>query len=334
MSDWNHEKALVRGQTGIDFNLAIGEPRVVRDELTGLWIPEMNVAKCDYPAMDAEKSLLGVIQGFNLQHRSDCFIVPTMGAKHALHAALYALTQDRPLLPLVSYKRPYWVSYPTIAKYAMLDSAEGNTDEDSIEILAIPNNPDGECSATPRQENCVARIWDAAYASPIYGWNGRIPAEVDISVWSGGKLTGLPGLRVGWLATRDENLAAYARQYVEQTTSGVPQYTQELTASAFKHINVEQRVCRIQKTLSDNSRIIGKFLSKHFNAAFRVSKPGMFYWGRVPEYERLDKALKEAKVAVLSGEACGMKTKGWYRWSLGQPVHYTRAAIKQLEKNL
>lgn len=343
---WGHEQALVRGNTSIQWNLAIGEPTIIRKELKSMGVDVPDLQTLDYPSMDLVPELESAIRAYFGNKVGKRIIVPAIGAKQALHAALYAMTRG-PLKKKVTAPVPYWVSYPTIARYADCDwvnhHAYNYWNPELIEIIASPNNPDGwiwndPVGVDPRRE--TLRIWDAAYASPLYGFpKEEFPPYNDISVWSGGKLTGLPGLRVGWLATHNQEFADAAKQYIEQTTSGVSQVGQRLTAQAIRYIygHSDGLVDRVRRQMQENQDIILGTIGKFLQIKPDKLAPGMFLWVNVPDFmnmSRLDRALEASKIAVLRGSACGKTETGWYRWSLGQPAEYTRAAMEELEKNL
>jgi aspartate/methionine/tyrosine aminotransferase len=213
--------------------------------------------------------------------------------------------------------------------------------EDEIYIHASPNNPDGLIRGGPFVEGKVPNgcsvVWDAAYAHRLYGWrHSHFPGYHDISVWSGGKLTGNTGARVGWLSTDDEFLADRARQYVEQTTSGVSVDAQVAVTVDLEKLAYEPSIAdEFRESVSVNRLIItNALLQVDDDLTDHTDEGGMFMWVYSPQSFKLNKALKTAKIAVLRGEACGMKAPGWYRWSLGQSNEFTRNAMNALTKGL
>jgi len=324
---WNHEKALARGVGDFSYNLAIGDPHVVRETLVGhdfdYRLLDFFVFQGEYPQIKTIPTLEAIIRKKNLF--SGKYIVPTIGAKHALHAALFALTSTETLKCDIYAPAPYWVSYPTMAKFADREFVTTLTTNNCIQICCNPNNPDGKLHQ-PKTSGPV--IWDAAYQSRIYG---AISTRVkcDISVWSGGKLTGMPGLRVGWASTDDKDLFNAMCQYVEQTTSGVSPLMQNLTGQILE-ATTNDRI----KTIRDLFRKNQEAICGALGIPNKPISPGMFFWHKFEDYERLEQALEKAKIAVLRGEACGMTEPGWFRWSLGQNTHITQEAMKQLEIEL
>ena len=332
---WEHEKALVRDVTNIKYNLAIGDPKIIRIQLP---FPRMSIPQeltGGYPSLDATVKLREIIEQFGLT--TGTYIVPTVGAKQALHAALAALPSQHIHTPA-----PYWVSYPTMALYA--DNAALNqtgAEKVATHIVASPNNPDGRHQSAPESYRYL--IWDAAYASQLYGssQHQEIGKKCDVSVWSGGKLTGNVSARVGWLTTNNKQIADLAQRYVEQTTSGVSPFLQNTIANQIEALYGDGYILeRIRKSMKLNYEIITS-LPLEFRTATEMFKEygewaprGMFLWMHTPDHIRLDAALEASKIAVLKGEACGMTEPGWYRWSLGLPVFETQEAINALKKEL
>lgn len=336
---WTHEKSLTRDNKNINWNLCIGDPVIIRNQLKSMAFEAPSLSKLDYPSLEVLPELESAIRAFVGKHTGE-FIVPTIGAKHALHAAVYALTRSG-LKKKVTAPVPFWVSYPTIARYADCDWTEhiplNYWDSELIEIIASPNNPDGwiwtDAEVVPYRK--TLRIWDAAYASPLYGFNAETVPLHDISVWSGGKLTGLPGLRVGWMTTSNETYANDARQFVEQTTSGVSQLTQLHAAQALRYLGHNISIVeKVREQIQENQDLILGTLGELAEPMDSKINPGMFLWMKSRNPEVLDKALASAKISVLRGEACGKTDSGWYRWALGQPVEFTRAAMEDLRKHL
>lgn len=155
---WEHEKALVRDGGNFRWNLAIGDPVIVRNTIKDVFVLPY---RDGYPTMKMEKPLEQVAR--NVLDITSDFLIPTVGAKQALHAALFALSQG-PVKPKVALKTPYWVSYPSMANMAGLEICDTQTkSDDDINIVCVPSNPNGDV----RYNHYVyPEIWDAAYASP------------------------------------------------------------------------------------------------------------------------------------------------------------------------
>src|SRR5713101_710718 len=211
---------MVRGNGDVKYDLAAGEPVAVKFSFTDQ-APSWTDLATRYPPYRGHKELLEQLKYI----APGKHVVVTNGCKQALCAAVYALKKNlfNRNQWLYHHQEYYWPSYQTIAGLSGLQF-KANFDaimhpaQDSIDVITWPNNPDG-LRQRPDSEHSYD-IWDAAYASPIYGYPGKRPRH-KISTWSAAKLFGVPGLRIGWASTDREDLAESMAQYVEKTTSGV-----------------------------------------------------------------------------------------------------------------
>lgn len=311
-------------------NLAIGEPVFLRDEL---WGPCAETPKflCStrYPSMGGHPTLL---ESLREEHRGK-HVVVTCGAKQGLLAAFYAFKKRG--MSTVQHTAPYWPSYPTLAQLSgMAFSDMPYMIEKPVWCLTSPNNPDGSMHAAFERPD----VWDAAYAHPVYGQSpddGHPDAKV--SVWSAAKLYALSGTRVGWCVTDDEDLADDMAYYVEITTSGVSTLAQREVAWARDTIEhyypSPYREARL--TLLRNGELFRRHLGDLCLSVNGVpeSGKGMFAWFAVDEHERFEKALKRAKVRVVTGDACGARQPGWYRMSMGLDNDTTEKALSSIRKH-
>lgn len=326
------DMALVRDNVPGGFNLAVGEPYFLQS-VYGKFYPRMVYGKMTYPLISGEPDLLNLVKArFSGQH-----VVITNGAKQALLAALYALKKSDGLSHVL-HQAPYWPTYPTLADLSgMRFSAVSN--QPALEargvfarIMTAPNNPDGSMEFYGHEWD----IWDAAYASPIYGWDGVVPWH-RISVWSAAKLFGPSGYRIGWLATGDAKLAQLASEYVEKTTSGVSLPSQRLmygllfNLNTLSHEDRREYESQAHLMLQETSRIFMR-LSHHFHEVkgFPATKRGMFAWVRAQDSLAFARRLHNANVKVVSGLFCG-GDEDWFRISLGVLPETMEAAVNAIQ---
>lgn len=330
------------------YNLAVGEPFFLRKEVEELLYPrDVNMVKSlnlAYPRFKGDPRLLERLKWmYPGKH-----VVVTNGAKQALLAACYALIRERAeqrkdqgnwalfhTPRRLFHRAPYWVTYPTIAELSRLTFKTDYRPEDDWMLFATtsPNNPDGSIEKDGRCWD----IWDAAYASGVYGWDNIVPHH-KISVWSASKMYGLSGLRVGWLVTGDAKLADLAAQYVEKTTSGVAVPCQELMALVLEN----ESMCpadlswlgeQARRRLFQNSALLLQgtegLIEKY--EGFPMNGRGMFAWCKAYDPAHFEAVLAKAQVKVVDGIHCGGE-KGWYRISLGQTVDVMADAIQAVYK--
>jgi aspartate/methionine/tyrosine aminotransferase len=333
----SHDLLMLRGDVAGGYNLAVGEPVFLQQAMGDLSKYHLTPPDMRYPPFAGTPSLLAVLHRFH-DGRYTHFIV-TVGAKQALVAAMYALSQEMQTNRVYT-RAPYWPSYPTLVKSLGLEhrTTKSRPVAKDIVVNTAPNNPDGSCYTG----SCD--IWDAAYAHPVYGFMEEheilLPTP-RIAVYSAAKLLGLSGLRIGWLATNDANLARLAGEYVEKATSGVStldQYALEGILAAANTGALWPKYQKARATLIKNAGTYWEALGPHLasDRGAWSNTMGMFAWFTPKEPLLFGEALALSKVKLIPGPACG-GLPDYYRMSLGHdPVHTQEAlsALKyQLEEN-
>jgi aspartate/methionine/tyrosine aminotransferase len=320
---------LVRDSVPGGFNLAVGEPFFLQ-KVYGKLYPRMVYGNQTYPLINGEPDLLNLLKGrFSGQH-----VVVTNGAKQAILACAHAL-RIKHGKSFMTHEAPYWPTYPTMADMSKLGFEEGYYEGvKALRVITSPNNPDGSLCDKPLMEY---DIWDAAYASPIYGWNNIVPWH-KMSVWSAAKLFGPSGYRIGWLATGDPILAQLASEYVEKTTSGVSLPSQRLfqgllfNLSTLSHEERQGYEAEARAMLMETSKIFMR-LSPFFLEVkgFPAIGQGMFAWVRARDPEDFMKLMAKASVKIVNGMYCGGNSD-WFRISLGVLPETMQGAIEAIEE--
>jgi len=354
----SNDLLMLRGETSGYYNLAVGEPVFLQE--TAFWCAPKSVMTAEprYPPFGGDPRLIDLIRHHIKQAKKH--VVVTMGAKQALLAAFHGY-KERGFQPKsdIVLDNTYWPSYPTLARLSGMRSTTMSIASSFIErtpqernhtkeygyskymrVITSPNNPDGSES----MENCD--VWDAAYYHWLYG--AKVVPQHTVSIWSAAKLLGLSGIRVGFLTTDDDDIAQYAREYVEKTTSGVPNDSQKrladvLDAMATSPDRVAEDYAKARNVLLDNGKIFGETLSSFCSEIRGVPTDGrgMFSWFK-SDAATMDRALSDSKVKVIPGNACGAlwpyeigaNGMAWYRMSMGNNNKYTRDACEALAASL
>lgn len=306
-----HDWQMLKTQEEGVVNLALGEPGLLQEKLLarlGTVVTGIDWA-FEYPQMSGNQDLLDELK---LLHPGK-HVVVTVGAKQGLLASLWAYNDWIGPFENLRTMKPYWPSYPTIAKLSGMGfSAENPIDGDCLTVNTFPNNPDGVMSPYH------ALIWDAAYAHRIYGFNGPPPPH-GIAVYSAAKLFGLAGSRVGWIVTEERELADRVSKYVELTTSGVANFSQSVVANLLKvHRTSPQTIDLLYDSVLADARLNAMAFWQRIAPLCLATggSPnglGMFAFFKVKQPKIFEKALERARVRLVTGEACGMKSRGWYR---------------------
>jgi aspartate/methionine/tyrosine aminotransferase len=326
----SNDLLMLRGDPKDGFNLAVGEPAFLQWYTGFAGYRQLMAIDTRYPPYGGDALLIERIRATNPNVKKH--VIVTVGAKHALSAAFYAFHERRtwPVRTAI-LPRPYWPSYPTLLKLAgySVVSPENSLPSD-LTIVTSPNNPDGAETIGDFD------VWDAAYFHrTLYGATAVPNAKV--SVWSMAKLYGLSGVRLGYATTDDDELAELMRKYVEITTSGVANDSQQRVAQLLELspevVAADHAQARVQ--LLKNGQIFNQYLGSYYVEArgVPVDGRGMFAWVRFPDADRVKRALAASKVTAIPGTACGA-SDAWWRFSMGHKPSYTEAACDALERAL
>lgn len=302
------------------WDLAIGEPAL-------FWqIPSspgmVGVGAPWYPSMSGNPGLVDQLREMYPGHE----VVVANGAKQALLAAFYAF-ETRESKSEVYHDAPYWPSFPTLARLSSMGfnrKVEWGRDRLGLVVKTSPNNPDGA------EHLGACDVWDAVYAHDVYGWSGRAP-EYRVLVAGAAKYVGRPGARVGWLATREAELAQAAREYVEFTTSGVCDMAQAYVAGLLAQMRRDRSwEVAVKDGIARNGDLFFEHLGKECEAV--EGSPGggagMFAFFAPVDARRFAAALVASQVRLVDGAACGRP--GWYRMNMCHQNQYTERALKAL----
>lgn len=331
------DKQIVRGHGDGRINLAVGEPFFLHPHMRALvqeYDEDLDYLPT-YPQYIGQPELLEVLR----RRHPGYEVVVCTGAKQAILAGLYALRRRYGFSEL-AHRVPHWPSYPTMASLSAMKFTHTIFDlghKPTCLALSSPNNPDS-WTAGP---DTSCHLWDAAYAHPVYGWSEQNTPQHEVSVWSAAKLLGLSGLRVGWLLTKDSQMAGDAADYVEKTTSGVNVDAQLRVASTLAYIEGHEKLAldsyrRARLDLIQNGNAFLKHLEAHCRhiEGLPINHCGMFAWFYAFDPEKFATAVKNAGVALVEGRACGAQEPGWYRMSLGHHFDVLNDGLQKLVKAL
>jgi aspartate/methionine/tyrosine aminotransferase len=174
-----------------------------------------------YPAHQGIAELVEAVHKFlKINFGEYKHVLITNGATHALSASLNAYRNADFRIVECLTQPLYYRFYPqTISDAGLIHKAEDIICESdltkSVYVIASPSNPTGELSFNSIEKNT---IFDCVYSSKTYCKTGySIPAH-EVLVGGINKLSGLTGVRIGWLATNSKVLYDLAYKSLEGST--------------------------------------------------------------------------------------------------------------------
>jgi aspartate/methionine/tyrosine aminotransferase len=263
-------------------------------------------------------------------------ILITGGATHALNA--YAIATKNRFTQHLCTNSLYFSRYPGIATntgliHRPIDSFYSESMFD-IRIVDSPSNPLGQMS-TLQSTISEKVVWDAAYYSPTYCGRGprnnlrchpAIPAH-EAMVGSLSKLTGLNGLRIGWLATNKDTIYDKALEYVTSNLCGVSYPSQFSATQILKRVNMPEFYLDSKDLLDSNKEELSKLDYLFGNQV--IPDIGMFCLLEVDD--KLKKLFEKASLKVMPGTSMG-DTRDSVRFNLANSVQSTKDMVKDVLK--
>ncbi len=298
---------------------------------------------CGYPPHEGDEELLVRVRALihSLTGKWYKHVIITNGATHAINAYIYAVKLEDETEALVTSKL-YFSFYRGIARINglrhepsdLVRSAEALSEAlHSIGIVDSPSNPLGHL--TPWYYNGDYTLWDAAYYSPTYCGviqndklvNPPIQPHHNAMAGSLNKLTGLNGLRVGWLATDDDNVYYSAASYVTNTLCGVSYPSQWIAKEILHKVDLDA-FYKESKALLDSNRTEMQRLDRLFGGQ-AIPPNGMFALYEVDD--KLAKLLEKAEVLTMPGQSLG-DSRNSVRFNLANDSAATKLMVDAVLK--
>lgn len=255
-----------------------------------------------YPAHTGLPELIEKVKDFLLPDYGKYeYILITHGATHALSAALNAYKNADFRIDTASTNNLYYRFYPQTIKDAGLEHEIESffTSNNIVRIIDSPSNPRGTISL-----NCISdnTIFDSVYASRTYCQN-KIPNMPAHEVMVGGinKLSGLTGIRLGWLATNSKTLYDLAYRYLEGNVCGVSVPSQIIAIDMLGNADWDSFYCQSSSLLDLNREALSKISYLFGNQ--KIPENGMFAFYEVDQ--KLLDLFSKSNVSFTPGNLMG-----------------------------
>lgn len=284
------------------------------------------------PAMiEATRDIVERQTGIRYQH-----IVLTHGATGALHVALNALRKQVGYESVVTAPAPFFRMYPSIIKSCGFEHEQeadfSKVFWNAVVLVDSPCNPTGNLwtgdLGMTRKDNKMV-VWDSVYHTGSYLTKIHYPPPNHVlNVGSYSKMTGINGIRIGWVATNNGSLYERLKECVSAEYCGLSAAQNRIALDLVTHVDWDLFEMKSRNKLDANREEWSK-LEKYFGDK-PVYPVGMFF------YSFADKACKDlmdkSGVSYFLGSQLG-HNDDHIRINLGQDVKLIRDAVKEILKN-
>lgn len=288
-----------------------------------------------YPPHEGDAKLIHYTKGLikDLTGRDYEYVLITNGATHGLNAYIYAAADVKTEILLT--RKLYFSFYPGIATtHGLIHKTADHIlpNNKQLGIIDSPSNPEGIVTFGGAKER---RVWDAAYYTPTYCGEGDrnnlkcYPGfpEHHAMVGSFNKLTGINGLRTGWLATNDFELYRRAYNYITHDLCGVSALSQYITLMIIKYVDLPRFYADSKDLLDANRGELSRL--DHLFGGQIIPSRGMFALFEVDA--KLKDLLERASVKVMEGHNFG-DDRDSVRFNLANGIDATKAMVDAVIK--
>lgn len=325
------------------YNLGWGESVAVRQSFLETWGRNITLTPDDlenlgYPEHDGDPAIIKLTRkivkrqiGKDYKH-----ILITNGATGGVTIALRAF-REKGYTQCWLNDPPHFRLFPGMIEAAGLKkvySSQGRIAEQGRNVYLVdsPSNPLGTFPRVRKGLIDTPIVWDATYFNNVY-CPGRqhLKPEHDVLVGSYGKLTGLNGLRVGWIATDDGLLYERMRALVTSEYCGISVPSTKLILSL-----IDPNTDRFWDVFEGSAnfwlnmnREMWTKLEKYFGNQ-PVVPVGMFYFSSIDE--QCKKLLEKSGIIWSPGSHLGV-TDDFGRFNLGQSSKLIKEAVNTILRN-
>lgn len=309
------------------FRLSFGDPVVVREVLNSLYTPKLNLSAINemgYPPYEGLPELVSQLKKM-LNYN---YVLVTSGTTSSLNFVLSALQRNEGRNIAVTNMH-YFPYYPDIIKHAnyvqeISPFEKPLSEEKKVHLVDIPSNPWGNIMSIKDLYNNV--VWDSVYANPVYiNTNIAFQIEHRVNVGSFSKMLGLAGLRIGWIATNNEEDYNLFYNEIKYKSCGTSTIAQDLIIDILQKLDMDSFLATARTKVNYNREEFLK-LSSFFDGQV-IPVNGMFYPVWVD-----DKGLaiiERAGVQCITLETKG--NKSLIRFNLAQNNTITQKAVKAIK---
>ncbi len=212
---------------------------------------------------------------------------------------------------------PFYIRYPRMIQASgLMHVQEGYVQwkNDSVMLLDLPSNPLGLMTESEPKESYVPLIVDGVYLNQVYMPPLLVQTpEHDVFVGSYSKLLGINGIRLGWLATNDDSLAAQLKELVASEYCGLSTASTVILKQALFGLNWDNFEKTARYKLDCNREEFAQL--ERFLGGKPVTELGMFHYA--PMDSKAQEIFSKAGITWTPGSAMGTDNS-FARFNLGQ----------------
>lgn len=320
------------------YDLSWGDPKAVRDaffqnnDYPVIDLSWEEITNLGYPAFEGDLEVLQLTKDLikrqtGLDYK---YVLLTNGATGGLNIVLRAYAQ-KGYNKCFTMSAPFFPLYPSIISNANLELVNTDfRDEKDVPVALInsPSNPLGHMPNISKNALNMPVIWDAVYANNVYTQGLTLnTVEHEVVVGSYSKLTGLAGLRLGWIATNDDLLYERLKDLTISEYAGlsIPSAIFLLNLNNGIYWDIFEKAARYKL---DCNREEWSKVTRFFGEK-EVSPVGMFYYSEIDS--SCKKLMEKANISHMPGSKCGTDDD-FGRFNLGASNEVIRDAVKAILK--
>jgi aspartate/methionine/tyrosine aminotransferase len=227
--------------------------------------------------------------------------------------------------PAILFHKPCFTHYFNFARNSEFEILETPI-RPFVQMIDIVANPTGENRTKFDSDLTHFNIIDATYHNTVYNqFNDYNAGYNDYVVGSLGKITGINGMRLGFIAISNQESSKELEKLIYQETLGVSSFSQAVCYEILSNTNyIFFEEARMH--LDDNRNEMEK-LSYLANSS--VNPNGMFYWTQMDQAAQ--KLLSSVNVNWIKGSDCGADDS-FVRLNLAQTRQNTKNMVKAVLK--
>lgn len=312
-------------------DLTWGESVAVREQflaiankIASIQFPDL--AKFNYTPFDGDAQLIEHTRAVIRRQmgRDYKYVILTNGAAGGCVIAMRAykaIGYEVGMIP----EPPFFSLYPSMVRASGLQMVLDQYYSDpqkTVYLVDNPSNPEGQIR---KGRPFMPTIWDAVYSNRAYTRvHFAIPHDVLVGSYS--KLTGLNGIRIGWIATDDPKLYDKMKELTAAEYCGLSIASTMILNSVLPDYDWE-RFERNARGALDANRSEWSKLEKFFGDT-RVLPNGMFYYG--PMDAQCKELFTKADVIWTPSTKLGTFRDDHGRFNIGASHENIKKAVEQV----